>query len=131
MRDDDFGAVGVDIMRRQRIGARGRPERPVGADGVVALLEGGQAVATNSGVVVQPTVDLLGLQGLMKALQETELGRGAIADADMAEIVADMGSEAPGEEGGAVVGDQERRSFELAMDGLDTRCRSSFSPPRT
>ena len=117
-RDDDLGAVGVNVVRGQRIDARRRSKRPVRANGVVALLESGQTLPALSGIVVELPVDLLALQGLVEALQEAELGRRAIADTDMAEVLGDMGAEALGEERGAIVGDQERWSLQLAMERL-------------
>ena len=66
------------------------------------------AAPAMSGIVVEKPVHLLGLQRLVEPLQQTELGRGAIADPDMAEVGADMGAKALGEERRTVVGDQER-----------------------
>ena len=62
-------------------------------DRVVTLLERGQAVAAMSRVVIELPVHLFALQGLMEALQQAELGRRAGANADMAEVVAEMGAE--------------------------------------
>ncbi len=107
-RDDDFGAVGIDVVGRQGVGAGRRPACPVRTDDVVSLVEGSQAVPAMSGIVVEMPIDFLGLQRLMEPLQQTELGRGAIADPDMAEVAGDMSAKAFGEEGRAVVGDQER-----------------------
>ena len=57
----------------------------------------------------------------MEALQETELAGRVVADADMAEVVFDMSSEALGKKRRAVVGDQEGRPFQLTMKRLGAR----------
>ena len=71
-----------------------------------------------AGIVVQAPVDRLGPQRPMEALQETELARRAVADAHVAEVSTEMRAEPLGEERRAVVGDEERRAAEPAVDRL-------------
>ena len=57
----------------------------------------------------------------MKALEQAELGRGAVLDADVLEVRLDEAREAVRGEGGAVVGDQEGPRLERPADSLAFR----------
>ncbi len=82
-------------------------------------MELGQAGAAVAGIVVHPPVDLFLLEHLVESLQQSELLRGPVADADMTVTsVGDVLAEAVGQEAGAVVGNQERRLGERPMHAL-------------
>ncbi len=63
-------------------------------------------------------MDLLGLEGLVEALEQAELSRCAVLDADVLEVRLDEAGEAVRGEGRAVVGDEERPRLQRTTNAL-------------
>ena len=85
---------------------------------VVPLSELLQTTARMTRVVVQAPVDLLGLQGLVEPLQKTELGGRSVLNPNVCEVISDRTDEATGGERRPVVGHEEGRSFQRAVNAL-------------
>src|SRR5262245_21208309 len=73
-------AVRVNFLRHQGIAAALGSQRPVRTQAIVALAKFGQARAGVQRIRIHPPVDLLRLERLVDALQQTQLLRRAVGD---------------------------------------------------